>query len=112
MEQFIGILPIFLVFGIFYLLVFRPQQKKVKDHQAMIEAVKRGDTVVTAGGLVGKVVRVGNDGELKVEIADNVQVRVIKGTITEVRGKGEPIREKARAEPQTGGDGNGSQPNA
>src|SRR5208283_2841593 len=76
--------PLILVFGIFYLLVFRPQQKKMKEHQAMISAVKRGDTVVTAGGIIGKVLRVGADGELRVEIADNVQVRVIKGTITEV----------------------------
>jgi preprotein translocase subunit YajC len=91
--------PLILVFGIFYLLVFRPQQKKVKEHQEMINAVRRGDTVVTSGGIVGKVVRVGADGELRVEIADGVQVRVVKGTISEVRGKGEPVREKARAEP-------------
>jgi preprotein translocase subunit YajC len=104
--------PMILVFGIFYLLVFRPQQKRMKDHQTMIESVKRGDTVVTSGGIIGKVIRVGNDGELKVEIADNVQVRVIKGTITEVRGKGEPIKEKPKAEAAPGGDGNGTQPNA
>jgi preprotein translocase subunit YajC len=104
--------PLILVFGIFYVLVFRPQQKKMKEHQAMINAVKRGDTVVTAGGIIGKVVRVGSDGELRVEIADNVQVRVLKGTITEVRGKGEPIKEKPKAETQATGDGNGPQPSA
>ncbi len=104
--------PLVLVFGIFYLLVFRPQQKKMKEHQAMIEAVKRGDTVVTAGGIIGEVVRVGTDGELRVKIADNCQVRVLKGTITDVRAKGEPVKDKAKAGTQTGGDGNGAQPNA
>jgi preprotein translocase subunit YajC len=104
--------PLILVFGIFYLLVFRPQQKKMKDHQAMINAVKRGDTVVTSGGIIGKVVRVAADGELRVEIADGVQVRVVKGTLTEVRGRGEPIREKVKAEPPSTDDGSGTQPTA
>ncbi len=98
------------VFGIFYLLVFRPQQQKVKEHKAMIEAVKRGDTVVTAGGIVGKVVRVGTDGEVRVEIAEGVQVRVLKSTLTDVRGRGEPVKEKAKAEP-AGDDSGGTQPN-
>ncbi len=79
----------------------------MKDHQAMISAVKRGDTVVTSGGIIGKVIRVANDGELKVEIADNVQVRLMKGSISEVRAKGEPIKEKAKAETQPSGDANG-----
>jgi preprotein translocase subunit YajC len=112
-TDIVGLLfPLVLVFGIFYLLVFRPQQKKMKEHQAMIDAVKRGDTVVTSGGIIGKVIRVGNDGELRVEIADNVQIRLLKGAITEVRGKGEPIKEKAKAAEQAGGDGSGTQPNA
>ena len=101
--------PLILVFGIFYMLVFRPQQKRMKEHQAMINAVKRGDTVVTSGGIIGKVVRVAADGELRVEIADGVQVRVVKGTLTEVRGKGEPIREKAKSEPPSSGDESGTQ---
>jgi preprotein translocase subunit YajC len=107
--------PLILVFGIFYLLVFRPQQKRMKDHQAMINAVKRGDTVVTSGGIIGKVVRVAADGELRVEIADGIQVRVVKGTISEVRGKGEPIKEKiekSKSEPPAKGDEGGTQPTA
>jgi preprotein translocase subunit YajC len=104
--------PLILVFGIFYLLVFRPQQKKMKEHQGMIDAVKRGDTVVTSGGIIGKVIRVGADGELRVEIADNVQVRLLKGSITDVRGKGEPVKEKVKAETPSGGDGDGTQPGA
>ncbi len=98
------------VFGIFYLLVFRPQQKRMKDHQAMINAVKRGDSVVTSGGIIGKVVRVGADGELKVEIADGVQVRIVKGTISEVRSRGEPLKEKVKADASASGDGDGAKP--
>ncbi len=80
--------PLILLFGIFYFLLIRPQQQRVKTHQQMVEAVRRGDTVVTAGGLIGKVAKVKDDGELMVEIADNVQVRVLKSTLTEVRVKG------------------------
>lgn len=90
--------PLVAIFAIFYLLVFRPQQKRMKEHQAMLGAVRRGDTVVTAGGIIGKVVRVGNDNEIKVEIADGVQVRVLKSTISEVRGKTEPVRDKSKQE--------------
>ena len=83
------LMPLILLFGIFYFLLIRPQQQRLKKHQEMVNAVKRGDTVVTSGGLIGRVAKVKDDGELLVEIADNVQVRVIKGTLTEVRSKGE-----------------------
>ena len=82
-----SLIPLVLLFGIFYFLIIRPQQQRMKAHQAMVAAVKRGDTVVTAGGLIGKVAKVKDDGELMVEIADNVQVRVLKSTLTEVRTK-------------------------
>ena len=89
-DPFISsLVPLALLFGIFYFLLIRPQQQRVKAHQAMVQAVKRGDTVVTAGGLVGKVAKVKDDGEVMVEIADNVQVRVLKSTLSEVRSKGE-----------------------
>ena len=88
-DPFISTLvPLVLLFGIFYFLLIRPQQQRLKTHQQMVEAVRRGDTVVTAGGLIGKVAKVKDDGELMVEIADNVQVRVLKSTLTEVRVKG------------------------
>jgi preprotein translocase subunit YajC len=94
-DPFISTLvPLILLFGIFYFLLIRPQQQRIKTHQQMVEAVRRGDTVVTAGGLIGKVAKVKDDGELMVEIADNVQVRVLKSTLTEVRTKG---AEKAEA---------------
>ena len=87
-DPFISTLvPLVLLFGIFYFLLIRPQQQRIKTHQQMVEAVRRGDTVVTAGGLIGKVAKVKDDGELMVEIADNVQVRVLKSTLTEVRAK-------------------------
>ncbi|HXJ03099.1 MAG TPA: preprotein translocase subunit YajC [Micropepsaceae bacterium] len=88
-DPFISTLvPLVLLFGIFYFLLIRPQQQRLKTHQQLVESVKRGDTVVTAGGLVGRVAKVKDDGEIMVEIADNVQVRVIKSTLTEVRSKG------------------------
>ena len=83
-----SLLPLILLFGIFYFLIIRPQQQRMKAHQAMVAAVKRGDTVVTAGGLIGKVSEVKDDeGEVMIEIASNVQVRVLKSTLTEVRAK-------------------------
>jgi preprotein translocase subunit YajC len=81
------LVPLVLLFGIFYFLLIRPQQQRVKLHQQMVDSVRRGDTVVTAGGLIGKVAKVKDDGEVMVEIADNVQVRVLKSTLTEVRSK-------------------------
>ena len=90
--------PLILVFGIFYLLVFRPQQKRMKEHQAMIDAVKRGDTIVTSGGLVGKVTKVVDDDQVEFEIADGVRVRQMRQMISGVRAKGEPAKESAKDE--------------
>jgi preprotein translocase subunit YajC len=73
-----------------YFLLIRPQQKKLKNHQAMVEAVRRGDQVITQGGIVGKVSKVKEDGEVEVEIADGVKVRVIKSTLASVVSKTEP----------------------
>jgi len=87
LTQFI---PLILIFAIMYLLLIRPQQKKVKEHRAMVEALRRGDMVVTQGGIIGKVTHVREDGELEVEIATAVKVRVVKGTIAQVLSKTEP----------------------
>ena len=81
------------ILGIMYFLILRPQQKKAKDHQTMIGAVRRGDTIVTTGGLIGKVTKATDGAELELEIAPNVRVRVIKGMVSEVRAKGEPVKE-------------------
>ncbi|MBJ2150854.1 preprotein translocase subunit YajC [Paracoccus sp. IB05] len=76
--------PLILIFGIMYFLMIRPQQKKMKEHRAMVEALRRGDQVVTQGGIVGKVVKVQEDGMVEVEIAEGVKVKVVKQTITQV----------------------------
>lgn len=86
-------LPIILIFGIVYLLMIRPQQKRVKEHKAMVEALRRGDMVVTQGGLIGKVSKVKEDDEIEVELAENVKVRVVKATVTQVLSKTEPAKD-------------------
>ncbi|WP_166040597.1 preprotein translocase subunit YajC [Sphingosinicella sp. YJ22] len=84
---FLNILPLLLIFVIFYFLLIRPQQRRMKQHQAMIAAVKVRDTIVTTGGLIGKVTKV-DDAEVEVELAPNVRVRVVKGMLSEVRPHG------------------------
>ena len=84
------VIPMVLIFGIMYFLLIRPQQKKLKEHQAMIEALRRGDQVVTAGGVIGKVTKVRDDAEIELEIASGVVIRVMKHTISTVRSKTEP----------------------
>ncbi len=86
---FVQLAPLLLILVIFYFLLIRPQQQRMKTHQAMITNLKRGDTVVTSGGLIGKIRSV-DDNEARVELAPNVEVRVIKATISEVRAKTEP----------------------
>ena len=83
----LGLAPLFLVFIVFYVLMIRPQQRRMKALQAAVAAVKKGDSVVTAGGLLGKVTRV-EDNTVEVEIAPNVRVRVVKATLAEVTAPG------------------------
>lgn len=86
-----GILPIILIFGIMYFLMIRPQQKKMKEHKAMVAALRRGDQVLTQGGIIGKVTKVKDDAnEVEVEIADGVKIRVLRHTISSVMNKTEP----------------------
>jgi len=87
-----NLFPLIAIFAIMYFLLIRPQQKKMKDQQAMIAAVRRGDQVVTAGGIIGKVTKVGEGGEIEVEIATGVKVRVMKATLSTVLSKGEPAK--------------------
>lgn len=88
------LIPTILIIGIMYFLMIRPQQRRLKEHRNMVSAVRRGDTVVTAGGIVGKVTKV-EDNELQVEIAENVRIKVLRSTISDVRGKGEAPAAKA-----------------
>ncbi|MEP2530958.1 preprotein translocase subunit YajC [Shimia sp.] len=90
MEALAQFMPLILIFGIMYFLLIRPQQKKAKQHQAMVDALRRGDQVVTQGGLIGKVVKVKDENEIEVEVADGVKVRVVQSTIAQVLSKTEP----------------------
>ena len=95
-DPFTGLLiPMLLMILIFYFLVIRPQSQRAAQHKEMVEKVRRGDTVVTSGGFVGKVTKAGEDGEIEVEIADGVKVKVIRSMIAEVRSKGEPVKSDA-----------------
>ncbi len=94
-SDLIYVVPYLFIFVIFYLLFIRPQQQRVKQHREMVSALRRGDTVVTSGGIIGKVTKVRDDNEIEVEIAENTRVRVLKGTVSEVRVKGEPVKESA-----------------
>ncbi len=90
MGAFTSFMPLILIFAIMYFLLIRPQQKKLKEHKAMVEGLRRGDQVLTQGGIVGKVVKVAEDGIIEVEIAEGVKVKVIKHTIAQVMSKTEP----------------------
>jgi preprotein translocase subunit YajC len=87
-------MPLILIIVIMYFLILRPQQRKAKQHQDMIKALRRGDTVVTNGGLVGKVTKVVDDDQIEVEISDGVRVRQMRAMVTDVRAKGEPVKEE------------------
>ena len=89
----IQILPLVLIFVIFWFLLIRPQQKRMKTHQAMLAAVKRGDTVVTNGGVVGKVTKAVDGEDLEVEIAQGVKIKVVRTMISDVRTKSEPVND-------------------
>lgn len=92
--------PMIAVLAIMYFIGIRPQQKRQKEMRDMMAALRRGDTVATAGGLIGKIIRVLNDTEILVELAEGVRVRMLKAAVTEVRTKGEPVKEVAEAEEQ------------
>ncbi len=90
-DPFTGLLiPMLAMVVIFYFLVIRPQQQRAKQHRELVNQVRRGDTVVTSGGFVGKVVKASDTSdEVEVELSDNLRVRVVKSTLADVRGKGD-----------------------
>jgi preprotein translocase subunit YajC len=92
-----SLLPFVLIFVIMYFLILRPQQKRVKSHQEMVKNVRRGDTVITNGGLIGKVTKVIDDDQIEIEIADDVRIRQLRTMLTDVRAKGEPVKDEAAA---------------
>ncbi|MDD3446948.1 MAG: preprotein translocase subunit YajC [Zavarzinia sp.] len=89
-DMLIQLAPLLLIVVVFYFLMFRPQQKRAKEHKALLSALRRGDTVVTMAGLIGKVAKV-QDNEVLLEIAEGVRVRVLKSTVSEVKAKGQPV---------------------
>jgi len=92
-----SLLPFVLIFVIMYFLILRPQQKRVKQHQEMVKNVRRGDTVITNGGLIGKVTKVIDDDQIEIEIADDVRIRQLRTMLSDVRAKGEPVKDEAAA---------------
>ena len=91
-DFIIQLIPLILIFVIFYFFLIRPQQKKAKEHRTMLEALRRGDQVITQGGLYAKIVKVADD-SVEAEIAPNVKVKIVKGTIAAVVSKTEPAND-------------------
>jgi preprotein translocase subunit YajC len=89
-----SLLPFVLIFVIMYFLILRPQQKRAKQHQEMVKNVRRGDTVVTNGGVIGKVTKVIDEEQLEIELAEGVRVRQMRQMLADVRAKGEPVKEE------------------
>jgi len=96
-------LPLILIFVVFYFLLIRPQQKKMKNHKAMLAAIKRGDQIVTGGGVYGKVHKVQDDGVLVVDIAEGVRVKVAQETVSAVIDKTQPVGNAANQNQKSGG---------
>ena len=98
-DMLTSLLPFVLIFVIMYLLILRPQQKRQKQHQEMLKNIRRGDTVITSGGLVGKITKKIDDDatEIEIEIADGLRVRQLRSMIADVRVKGEPVKDESAA---------------
>ena len=93
----VSLLPFVLIFVIMYFLILRPQQKRVKTHQDMVKNVRRGDSVVTSGGLMGRVTKVIDDDKIEIELADGIRVQQMRSMLADVRAKGEPAKEEGAA---------------
>ncbi len=100
-NALIQFLPLILIFVVFYFLLIRPQQRKAKDQKSMLDALRRGDRVVTGGGIIGTVARVDNPEEVVVDVAENVRVRVVRSTITTVLAKPDPAAAREAAKQKT-----------
>jgi len=92
-DMITSLLPFLLIFVIMYFLILRPQQRRVKQHAEMVKNVRKGDTVITSGGLVGRVTKVVDDDQVEIEVADGVRVRQMRSMVSEVRAKGEPVKD-------------------
>ena len=92
-DMLTSLLPFVLIFVIMYFLILRPQQKRVKQHAEMVKNVRKGDTVITSGGLVGRVTKVVDDDQVEIEVAEGVRVRQMRSMVSDVRAKGEPVKD-------------------
>jgi preprotein translocase subunit YajC len=104
-SMLVQIAPLALIFVVFYFFLIRPQQQKAKQQRSMLDAIRRGDRVVTGGGIIGTVAKVGNNDEVLVDVADNVRVRVVRSTISQVLAKTEPVAAKDKGSSGKDDDG-------
>jgi len=98
-DMITSFLPIILLIVIFWFFIFRPQQKRAKEHQTMLSNIRRGDTIVTSGGIVGKVTKAADDQDLEVEISQGVKTKVVRAMVADVRSKPEPVNDNATKAP-------------
>jgi len=110
-DIFSMMFPLVLIFAVFYFLLIRPQQKKMKEHREMLAAVRRGDKVVTGGGIIGTVAKVVSDDELQVEIAEGVKVKIARSTLSSVMSKTEPVKGPDKKEKPAAANDEGSKKN-
>jgi preprotein translocase subunit YajC len=96
-DTIIQLVPIIAMIAIVYFILWRPQQKRAKEQREMVQAARRGDTVVTTGGIIGKISKAIDDNEVELELAPNVKVRLARSGIAEVRTKGEPVKDSPKA---------------
>jgi preprotein translocase subunit YajC len=96
-DMIMSLLPFVGIFVIMYFLILRPQQRRAKQHQELVKNVRRGDTVITSGGLIAKVTKVIDDDKIEIEIADGVRAVQLRSMVSDVRAKGEPVKDEATA---------------
>jgi preprotein translocase subunit YajC len=94
-DMLMSLLPFILIFVIMYFLILRPQQRRAKQHQDMVKNVRRGDTVITSGGLIAKVTKVVDDDKIEIELGDGVRAMQMRAMVSDVRAKGEPAKDES-----------------
>ena len=102
MEQMGAFLPLILIFGVFYILLIRPQQKKVKLHREMINNLRRGDKIITSGGIIGSINKVSDNKELLVEISENVEIKIAPGMVTDLYVSPDTVKQKVSSQKDNG----------
>ena len=109
MESIGAFLPLILIFGVFYILLIRPQQKKVKQHREMLNNLRRGDKIITSGGIIGTVNKVSDNRELQVQVSENVEIKIAPGMVADLYTQ--PDNQKKQSTPKTDNKNNKSEKN-